>query len=141
MPYSLEGKNIFFPQFPSCVVFKADPSQAKPTVLCLDKFPSLSQKGDCLNTLGWDERRNGFTWGYAAPDGGRTSPGVLGTGHALPTPFFSLGKQVRAVPPKCFQFILIQGQVGWGPVQPDLVGGNQLMVGVGTGWSLWSLPT
>ena len=34
-----------------------------------------------------------------------------------------------------------QGQVGWGPGQPELVGGSQPMAGVGTGWCLRSLPT
>jgi len=35
----------------------------------------------------------------------------------------------------------IQGQVGWGPGQPDPVGGYQPMAEVGAGWSLRSLST
>jgi len=34
-----------------------------------------------------------------------------------------------------------QGQVGWGPGQPELVGGSQPMAGVGAGWALRTLPT
>ena len=32
-------------------------------------------------------------------------------------------------------------QVGWGPGQPDLVGGSPVHDGVGTGWALKSLST
>ena len=36
----------------------------------------------------------------------------------------------------------VQGQVGWGPGQPDLVGGSPACGGgVGTRWPLRSLPT
>ena len=34
-----------------------------------------------------------------------------------------------------------QGQIGWGPGQPDLVRDTQPMAGVETGWALRSLPT
>lgn len=34
-----------------------------------------------------------------------------------------------------------QGHVGWCSGQPDLVGGSQTQEGVGTRWSLSSLPT
>ena len=34
-----------------------------------------------------------------------------------------------------------QGQVGWGPGQPELVVGNQPMAGIGAGWTLRFLPT
>jgi len=34
-----------------------------------------------------------------------------------------------------------QGQVGWGPGQPDRVDGNQHMPEVGAEWALKSLPT
>jgi len=34
-----------------------------------------------------------------------------------------------------------QSQTGWGPGQPELVGGNQPMAGVGAHWSLTALST
>jgi len=34
----------------------------------------------------------------------------------------------------------VQGQVGWGPVQPYLVGGDQPTAGIGTRWFVKSLP-
>ena len=39
-----------------------------------------------------------------------------------------------------FFLVATQGQVGWDPGQPELVGGNQPMTGVGTGWALRFLP-
>ena len=33
------------------------------------------------------------------------------------------------------------GWVGWGPGQPELVGGSQPTAGVGDGWALWLLTT
>ena len=40
-----------------------------------------------------------------------------------------------------FFLVATQGQVGWDPGQPELVGGHQPMTGVGTGWALRFLPT
>jgi len=49
----------------------------------------------------------------------------------------------RCCPESCGCFIPVgaQGQVGWGPGQPELVGGSQPTGGVGTRWALRSLPT